>query len=105
VDDHQKALFVNELTEITLRYGNTQQLRQRISTYVNEHLEGDSDEIEEGHKWFNAYQKVNDFLFGELRDRFPTESNEQETNTIEAIKTYANDKVIDSHKPQINYNY
>lgn len=41
--DHEIAQFVNQLTEVAKRYGQTQQLRDRISHVVLERLKPKSD--------------------------------------------------------------
>lgn len=43
------------------------------------------EKAEVGAEWFNAYQRVDDFLIHHLGDKFPTDSDKPEENTINAI--------------------
>ena len=42
-----------------------------------------------GVDWFSGYMDIDDFLFEELGEKFPTDSANQVENTIAAIKAYA----------------
>jgi len=47
-----------------------------------------TEDVKAGHEWFAAFQKVNDFMFGELGEEFPIISQCPGNNLIEAIKRY-----------------
>lgn len=52
--DHEIAQFINELRDVAVEYGSTQQLRERIATVVKKYINEPRQTREDIAKWFGS---------------------------------------------------
>lgn len=56
-----------------------------VSKELLKELKLSQEEARNGSDWFNAYQSIDNFLEGHLKEDFPVDSKVPEENTISAI--------------------